>query len=115
MLSLKNLDHFDQINDIIELSMNPEIKGVFVFKHSTRCGTSRMALNQLTSHWSFDDRYPFFLLDILKNRDISNELASRFRVIHESPQLLYISKGTLMHDTSHWDINIDRVQTWLNE
>ena len=109
MLSLINLDRLDQIDEIIEQSMNPKIKGVFVFKHSTKCGTSRMALSQLSNHWNLDDSYPVYYLDIFKNRNISNELASRFRVIHESPQLLYISDGALVNHTSHWDINIERV------
>ena len=109
------LDRTDQIDDIIETTMNPKTNGVFVFKHSTRCIVSSMVLKDLKKQWDLDESFTVLLLDLIKFRHISNELAAQFRVIHESPQLLYISGGEVRHHASHWEVNMETVHNWLDD
>jgi bacillithiol system protein YtxJ len=109
------LDQKDQLENIIASSLNPQIKGVFVFKHSTRCGVSRMVLNELKRDWDLNDDVEFWILDLLKFREISNHIADRFRVVHESPQLLYISDGLPKQNASHYEANMETVHRWLND
>jgi bacillithiol system protein YtxJ len=47
---------------------------------------------------------PYFL-DLLNHRDISNEIASKFEVVHQSPQLLLIKNGKSIYNTSHENID----------
>jgi bacillithiol system protein YtxJ len=76
-------------------------KPVVIFKHSTRCSISRMALKQFENEFDLEDSVDTYFLDLLEHRDISNEIASRFGVYHQSPQLLLIKDGKAIYDVSH--------------
>lgn len=88
---------------------------VFIFKHSTRCGISRMALKQFEKQYSLpkESIKPYFL-DLLSYRPLSNEIENRFSVIHQSPQLLLIKNGKCIYDASHSDINAAVLEEKLN-
>jgi bacillithiol system protein YtxJ len=104
-------------NDLITLSQLNEIeqnshsKPVLIFKHSTRCSISRMALKQFESDYSIAiDKIELFFLDLLEHRDISNAIAQTFLVQHESPQLLLIKAGKCVYHVSHSDIDAEKVK-----
>ncbi len=67
-----------------------------------------MALNRL-ERTAAPDGADFYLLDLLNHRDISNEIAERFSVIHASPQVLIIQEGQCVYDESHNAINMDDI------
>ena len=46
----------------------------------------------------------YYLLDLLAYRSISNKISEVFDVVHQSPQLLIIEKGTAVHNSSHSSI-----------
>lgn len=84
--------------------------GILVFKHSTRCSISTMALNRVqkwvVEHPDSDIAY----LDVVANRSLSLELADQWSVEHESPQILWRSAdGRVLHE-SHMGISSD----WFN-
>ena len=70
-------------------------KPVVVFKHSTRCGVSRMVLKQFENEFDLHDEITPYFLDLLAHRTISNEIAKRFDVFHQSPQLIVIKDGKI--------------------
>ena len=70
-----------------------------IFKHSTRCSTSRMAKNLFESEWNLTD--PVHLVNVVESRAASNAVASTFNVHHESPQVLVIQNGISIYDNSH--------------
>lgn len=113
MLKPHLLEDKETLEEVIELSKNPDVDGVFVFKHSTRCSVSYMAWKGLKSMWNFDPA-PFYYLDLIKFRALSNEVAEKFNVKHESPQLLWIKNGECANNTSHFNVNVDTIQKWLN-
>jgi bacillithiol system protein YtxJ len=80
-------------------------KPVVIFKHSTRCSVSRFALKQFENEFDLEDKVDAYFLDLLENRDISNAIATRFGVYHQSPQLLLIKEGKSVYDVSHSDID----------
>ncbi|PZX94561.1 bacillithiol system redox-active protein YtxJ [Flavobacterium aquariorum] len=96
------LTNLDQLNEIVSASNE---KPVAIFKHSTRCSISRFALKQFENEFALEDRVDTYFLDLLEYRDISNEIASRFGVYHQSPQLLLIKNGQSVYDVSHSDID----------
>ncbi|MFD2602084.1 bacillithiol system redox-active protein YtxJ [Flavobacterium suzhouense] len=98
-----NLTELKQLDEIVTESASVP---VIIFKHSTRCGISRMALKNFEGHYSIDaeNAKPYFL-DLLAHRDISNEIASRFDVVHQSPQLILIKNGKAVYTVSHSDID----------
>jgi bacillithiol system protein YtxJ len=96
------LTDLGQLNEIMELSHQ---QPVAIFKHSTRCSISRMALKQFENEFDLEGSVTPYFLDLINHRDISNEIATRFEVYHQSPQLLLIKEGKSVYDTSHSDID----------
>ena len=96
------LTDLGQLNEIMDLSHQ---QPVIIFKHSTRCSISRMALKQFENEFDLEGRVTPYFLDLLNHRDISNEIATRFEVYHQSPQLLLIKEGKSVYDVSHSDID----------
>lgn len=92
-----------QLNEIISLSSE---KPVLIFKHSTRCSVSRMVLKQFENEFDLEDKVTPYFLDLLEHRDVSNAIAERFNVIHQSPQLLLIKNGMSVYDVSHSAIEV---------
>ncbi len=99
----------------IPLNMLPQLdfmkkksatKTQVIFKHSTRCGISRMVMNQFIDAYSLTEKdLDLYYLDILNHREVSNEVGYKFQVMHESPQLLVIKNGVVVAHASHGGIN----------
>ena len=73
---------------------------VVLFKHSVTCGISSFAKSKIDD-MAIDENFKFYYLDLLSHRDISNEIASRFGVIHQSPQIVIVRNGKAIFDVSH--------------
>ncbi|RKS02785.1 bacillithiol system redox-active protein YtxJ [Flavobacterium sp. 102] len=99
-----------QLNEIINESTE---KPVIIFKHSTRCGISRMTLKQFENEYDLNDLVMPYFLDLLQNRDISNEIAKRFGIEHQSPQLILIKNGEPIYNASHGDIYADDLKRYI--
>ena len=73
-----------------------------IFKHSTRCSVSRMALKQFENEFNIaDDKIDTYFLDLLNYRAVSNEISTQFNVEHQSPQMLVFKNGQVLHVASH--------------
>jgi len=98
----KSLTSESQLDEIAELS---KTKSVLIFKHSTRCGISRMVLSRFEESLTDNpEEVVFFYLDLLNYREISDGVAARFQVMHQSPQLLVIKNGVCVTHGSHYEI-----------
>ena len=95
------LTDLGQLNEIINKSTETPVA---IFKHSTRCSVSRMALKQFESEFNLTSKVTPYFLDLLEHRDISNEIVIRFGVVHQSPQLILIKDGKAIYNASHSDI-----------
>ena len=99
------LDKMEQFDEIDEIS---QTKPVVLFKHSTRCSISRMALKQFDTEFNYpEEKIDWYLLDLLNHRDLSNEIASRYNVIHQSPQIVVIRNGKAVFNESHDSISVE--------
>lgn len=89
-----------------DIEAKSKTKTQIIFKHSTRCGISRMVKNQFEEAYDLDKNdLDLYYLDLLNYRDISNEIAAKFQVMHESPQVLVIKNGVVVAHQSHGAIN----------
>lgn len=104
-----------QLEEIDRRSFDPDIKGVLLFKHSTRCSISAMALNRLERNLKVSENTPAYLLNVLDHRSVSQRIADQYDVHHESPQLLIIKDGKCIYDASHSAINAVDVQSALHQ
>lgn len=104
------LNHLSQLDMIAEKSLQqPQV----IFKHSTRCAISSMALNRLDKS-AAPEGAEFYYLDLLAYRAISDAIANKWNVMHESPQVLIIRNGRCVFDTSHSGITMQAITDGLN-
>lgn len=100
--TLHKIEQFDEIDEI------SYTKPVVLFKHSTRCIISRTVLKQFENEFQFpEEKIDWYLLDLLNHRDLSNEIASRYHVVHQSPQIVVIKNGKAVFNESHDSISVD--------
>ena len=102
-----NLIDTGQFKEINEISQTDP---VLIFKHSTRCVISSMALSRLERKWEDSGIKPYFL-DLIANRDVSNGVEDAFGVLHQSPQAILIKKGKVVYHTSHNGIDFGEIQS----
>ena len=84
---------------------------ILLFKHSTRCSTSSMALARMERNWKEENEKvitPYFL-DLLAHRNVSNAIAERYGIQHQSPQVLVIDKGRCVYTQSHLGISVQDI------
>ncbi|MBK8566902.1 MAG: bacillithiol system redox-active protein YtxJ [Saprospiraceae bacterium] len=107
----KPLTNLQELNEVIDRSKQVPC---LIFKHSTRCSISFMAKHRLEAQWDFNatEIEPYYL-DLISYRNVSNEIAERFQVYHESPQILLIKDGDCYHDASHLDISVEEIKEVL--
>jgi len=99
------LDKMEQFDEIDEIS---KTKPVVLFKHSTRRSISRMALKQFDAAFNYpEEKIDWYILDLLNHRDLSNEIASRYNVVHQSPQIVVIRNGKAVFNESHDSISAE--------
>lgn len=99
-------------NELNEIVKKSETLPQVIFKHSTRCSISSVAKNRLEKA-SAPSGADFYYLDIISYRSISNKIAERFMVHHESPQVLVIRNGNCIYDESHMGIRMSDIQAAL--
>jgi len=90
-------------------------KPVLIFKHSTTCSISRMALDRWDRNWkdeNINDFSPYYL-DLLAYRNISNLIAEKLEVEHQSPQVLLIKNGSCIFSETHQSIRLQNVLSAL--
>ncbi|MEI8142125.1 MAG: bacillithiol system redox-active protein YtxJ [Chitinophagia bacterium] len=103
------INNVDQLEKIKAASFNtPQV----IFKHSTTCSISRMALDRF-ERATTPEKVDFHYLDLLNYRTISSEIATFFQVHHESPQVLLIKNGECIYDESHYGIMMDELISFL--
>ena len=106
-ISLESLGQLDEIKSRRGFSI--------IFKHSTRCSISMMVKKRFELDWDkLPDDINVYFLDLIQNREISNTIASKFLVPHESPQLLLIENGECVLDLSHSEVSVDEVMSVLS-
>ena len=110
----KNIIKFDWLilnsqnsyDNAIQMSYNEPI---LIFKHSTRCSISSLALRRIESNTEEKCINNCYYLDLLSYRDISNKIADEFNVFHASPQILIIKNGKCLYHTSHNNISWNNI------
>ncbi|WP_456420759.1 bacillithiol system redox-active protein YtxJ [Lutibacter sp.] len=101
-------------SQIEEIILKSATKPVLIFKHSTRCGVSRMALKNFERDYDIEKTaLELYFLDILKYRELSNEVSKSLAVHHQSPQILLINNKSVIYHDSHYQISVETVKEAL--
>jgi bacillithiol system protein YtxJ len=75
----------------------------YLLKHSLTCPISAAA-KQEYDRFSLDTKLPLYTLYVQEARELSNSIAKRYAVKHESPQVLLFENNQIIWNTSHYEI-----------
>ena len=103
-----NWKNIESESDLEEIKKRSIEKPQVIFKHSTRCSISSMAKSRLERAVPAQD-VEFNFLDLIKHRELSQQIAEDFSVDHESPQILFIKGGECVYNESHTGISMDEI------
>lgn len=81
-----------------------------IFKHSNSCGISARAHAEMSR---ID--HPIGLVVVQEARGLSNEIAARTGIAHETPQVFIMRDQKVVWTASHGQIKADAVETALRE
>jgi bacillithiol system protein YtxJ len=83
---------------------------VLLFKHSPTCGTSALAYEDLLEAMAADRvAAPVYLIHVRRHREISDAVAARFKLRHESPQAILVRDGRVLWSASHHGAHADAI------
>jgi bacillithiol system protein YtxJ len=75
---------------------------IVLYKHSTQCGICDGALEEIEEYLKSPAAAgDFYYLDLLAHRDVSNAIAQRLGVKHESPQAIFLVDGKVAAVLNH--------------
>ena len=106
-----------EITSEVQLSeIQNNVEPSIIFKHSTRCSVSRLVKkNFILESILLPENAKIYHLDLIKYRDLSNQIASKWNVRHESPQVLLIQNNECHYDASHNSIHVADIVTQIKE
>lgn len=98
-------NELNNINDLETALEASHQQPIALFKHSTRCSVSLMAKKSVERFWDLDiDAY---YLDLIAHRDVSNAIAEKLAIQHQSPQMILVKDGKAIYHASHGAIDVD--------
>ena len=106
------LDSVDALERVIVTS---EERLVLLFKHSVTCGTSAQAYDELVAYLSEGQHATqhatqHAIVTVQTHRDVSDAVATRLNVRHETPQALLIQEGRVVWEASHFRVTADTIK-----
>ena len=90
------------MSTIITLQEESLPDACWVFKHSTACPVSARAADEVQA---MDSDLPVYWVNVREQRSLSNWIAARYGVRHESPQLILLRDGAVQKTWSHFEIS----------
>jgi|SRR5215831_5122030 len=81
-----------------------------LFKHSNTCGISARAYGEMAQVSG-----PVGLVVVQSARIVSDEIESRWRVPHETPQVLIVQNGNVVWSASHFDVKCKDVEAAMQK
>lgn len=101
---LTNLRDTAHLDELLELS---RVHPLLLFKHSDTCGTSFEALDALVAHMAGPQvSVRYAMVTVQDQREVSDAVAARLGVRHETPQAILVRDGQVVWTASHFRINV---------
>ena len=112
----KNLTAVEDMAELDRILADSAERPLLLFKHSLTCGTSAEALDELLSHvdaGGHDVHYA--MVTVQRHRDVSQEVARRLGIRHETPQALLVRDGRVVWNASHFRLTAASVDRAIAE
>ncbi len=98
------------LRDETELDQILTAPRVVLYKHSTRCGISSAALLEVRHFAETHVDMPVYMVDVIAQRLLSQAVAARLGVRHESPQAIVLRNGAAVWSTSHFRVTAHAIE-----
>lgn len=101
------------VRDEVELERAFGEAWALVFKHSTRCPVSSSAWREVARFRERHPEAPVYVVHVVEQRALSNALAARTGVRHESPQAIVLAGGVVLWADSHEGVTAEALEERL--
>jgi bacillithiol system protein YtxJ len=103
---LTKIDTVEQFDEILGKE-----KKFLLLKHSLTCPISHAAYQEYQKFAEANQNVPAYFLAVQDSRPLSNEIADKFQIKHESPQAILFDNGQAQWNASHWKITSRSLET----
>ncbi len=112
MTRLTPLNDVQSLDAAIAESAN---RPVLLFKHSRYCGVSCEALDELQSHIEASENaaVSYRMITVQTHRPVSDAVAQRLGLRHETPQAILLRDGKVIWNASHFRITATQLDQAL--
>ena len=102
-LGVEELTSMEQLDAVLQASVG---EPQYLFKHSTTCPISSSAYREVEAYLRSrgEGGPPVHLVKVIESRPVSNEIAARLGVTHQSPQMILVDNGAGIWNASHGSI-----------
>ncbi|GAB7388899.1 bacillithiol system redox-active protein YtxJ [Bacillaceae bacterium] len=105
MSEVRELTTLEQLDEFLD---GGETK--LLFKHSITCPISAEAYDHFLAFAREHGEYEYGLVKVQEARPVSNAIAERLAIKHESPQIFLLEGNEVVWHASHWDITKDAIE-----
>jgi monothiol bacilliredoxin len=90
---------------------------VLLFKHSRYCGVSCEALDELQSHIDSQSvpAVAYKMVTVQTHRSVSDAIAQRLGIRHETPQAILLRDGKAVWNASHFRITSNQLNQVVSD
>ncbi len=82
----------------------------WLYKHSPTCPVSGAAKDEVDAFVESHGDVPIYMVDVIVQRPLSQELERRLAIRHESPQAILLKKGEPVWNDSHNRVTVEKLE-----
>lgn len=113
-----DFENWNRLEDIVEwerIFKKSGRKPQILYKHSNRCSVSWFAKSKLEkASETLAEKADMHVVDVIRNREVSNYIAENLELRHESPQAILVKDEKVVWHASHGSINENKMLEALN-
>ena len=112
---MKNLTPLHDVQSLDAAIAESRERPVLLFKHSRYCGVSCEALDELHSHIEAQTQssVAYKVITVQTHRPVSDAVAQRLGLRHETPQAILLRDGKVIWNASHFRITATQLDQVL--
>lgn len=107
---MKNIHSIEEFEQVLK-----ENKDFFFLKHSLTCPISSAAFKEVENYTEANPSISTVYLAVQEARPLSNHIAEKYQIKHESPQAILFANGSPVWHASHWGITAESLTKALEE
>lgn len=105
------LESKSEVDEVLEQSkQRPQL----LYKHSNRCGTCMFTKSEIeNSSDEILEHAEMHFIDVIRSRGVSDYIAEKLDIRHESPQAILLKNGQVLWHDSHSAIKSNKILSKL--